>query len=379
VLDENNRLIEYNKHSYVYDKADNPTKIEGEAGYSYNTADELKEGPTAKYTYNEDGQRTKLEPKSGEPATAYGYDQAGHLTSTEREKGPKQTELDESTTFDGNGLSQEITVNGAKNRAAWDTAEPLPIILEDETGGGEEEASYIYGPENLPIEESFGLNGIYLHHDQQGSTRVATYWQEGEVVGWKTFGPFGNTIEAAGDATGLGYDGQPTDPETGLIWLGARRYDSNTAQFMSIDPAIESTGEAYTYVRDDPENGSDLTGACAAPTLPVINWTKVVEGCIKGGTKGFIVATVTGQVEAIPTTVVIGCLTGAVFKLWDQLADNEPGITGQFSHALATALEFITGDAHDGEEIIQEAPTVLSSVWNFWESDWLRWFWTLGS
>ena len=30
-LDENNRLIEYNKHAYTYDKANNPTKIEGEA------------------------------------------------------------------------------------------------------------------------------------------------------------------------------------------------------------------------------------------------------------------------------------------------------------------------------------------------------------
>jgi RHS repeat-associated protein len=261
VLDENNRLIEYNKHAYTYDKADNPTKIEGEAGYTYNTADQLKEGPTAKYTYNEDGQRTKLEPKSGEPATTYGYDQAGHLTSTEREKGPKQTELHESITFDGNGLTQEITVNGIKQTAAWDTAEPLPIVLEDETGG-EEEASYIYGPENLPIEESFGLNGIYLHHDQQGSTLLVTYWQEGAVVGLKTYGPFGNTIEAAGDTIPLGYDGQITDPETGLIWLGARRYDTSTAQFMSIDPALQETDEPYGYTLEDPENYADPSGEC---------------------------------------------------------------------------------------------------------------------
>jgi RHS repeat-associated protein len=262
VLDENNRLIEYNKHAYTYDKGNNPTKIEGEAGYTYNEADQLKEGPTAKYKFNEDGARTKLEPKNGEAATTYGYDQAGHLTSTEREKGAKQTEVNETLTFDGNGLTQESTINGTKQKAVWDTAEPLPMILEYEASGGGEEASFIYGPENLPIEEVFGSNAIYLHHDQRGSTRLVTYWEEGEVVGWKTYGPYGNLIETAGDATSLGYDGQPTDPETALVWLGARRFDANTAQFMSSDPVLGLTDAPYTYAGDDPENRSDLAGLC---------------------------------------------------------------------------------------------------------------------
>ena len=261
--DENNRLIEYNKLRLQYDKGNNPTKIEGEARYTYNEADQLKKRPTAKYKYNEDGERTTLEPKSGEPTTTYGYDQAGHLTSTKRAKGPKQTEINEAITFDGNGLSQEATFNGTKEKAAWDTAEPLPITLEYETGAGEEEVAFIYGPENLPVEEAFGLNAIYLHHDQQGSTRLVTYWEEGNVVGWKTYGPYGNTIETAGDATPLGYDAQPNDPETGLISLGAREYDPNTAQFMSTDPLMENTGEAYSYGRDNPENNSDPTGQCA--------------------------------------------------------------------------------------------------------------------
>jgi RHS repeat-associated protein len=269
VLDENNRLIESHGHAYTYDKGNNPTKIEGEAGYTYNEADQLKESPTAKYKYNEDGQRTKLEPKTGEPATTYGYDQAGHLTSTDREKGTKQSEIHDAITLDASGLSQEETSNGTKHKAVWDTAEPLPMVLEAETGGGEEEETFIYGPENLPIEEAFGLNSIYLHHDQQGSTRLLTYWQHGEIAGWKTYGPYGNTLETAGDPTLLGYDGQLTDEETGLAWLGARKYDTNTAQFMSIDPAIEYTGEPYSYVGDDPENGKDLSGECATSEVSV--------------------------------------------------------------------------------------------------------------
>ncbi len=277
VLDENNRLIEYNKHAYTYDKGNNPTKIEGEAGYTYNEADHLKESPTAKYKYNEDGQRTKLEPKNGEPATTYGYDQAGHLTSTEREKGAKQTKVTEALKFDANGLTQESTINGSTYRAAWDTAEPLPIVLEYETSGGEEEAAFIYGPENLPIEESFGLNAIYLHHDQQGSTRLVTYWQEGEIVGWKNYGPFGNVLEAAGDPIPLAYDGQPADTETGLDWLGARRYDPNTAQFTSTDPAIAVTNEPYEYGKSNPENVEDVSGECGGTTQTLSShwWERV--------------------------------------------------------------------------------------------------------
>jgi RHS repeat-associated protein len=268
VLDENNRLAEYNGHVYKYDKGNNPTEIEGETGYTYNEADQLKESPTAKYKYNEDGQRTKLEPKNGEPATSYGYDQAGSLTSIEREKGAKQTELTETTAFDGNGLPQEFTENGTKYKSVWDTAEPLSIVLEAETGAGGEEEAFIYGPENLPIEEAFGANSIYLHHDQQGSTRLVTYWQHGEIVGWKNYGPYGNILETAGDATPLAYDGQPFDPETGLAWLGARKYDTSTGQFMSMDPAGEGTGEAYGFAADDPEALADPSGLCATYLEP---------------------------------------------------------------------------------------------------------------
>lgn len=268
VLDENNRLIENNGHAYTYDKGNNPTKSEGEAGYTYNEADQLKESPTAKYKYNEDGQRTKLEPKNSEPATTYSWDQASNLTSFDREKGAKQTEVHEATSYDANGLAQELTENGTKYKSVWDTAEPIPMVLEYETSTGAEEASFIYGPEDLPIEEAFGANAIYLHHDQQGSTRLVTYWEEGAIVGWKSYGPYGNVLESAGDATPLAYDGQPFDPETGLAWLGARKYDTNTGQFTSIDPALEHTGEPYSYVGDNPENGSDASGLCATSSGP---------------------------------------------------------------------------------------------------------------
>ncbi len=259
--DGDNRLTEDNALAYEYDKANDPTKILGSGPYTYNEADQLKEGPTAKYGFNEDGQRTKTEPKSGEPATIYGYDQAGNLSTIERAEGPKQTEIKDSYTYNGNNLRQKQTINGTTTNLTWDTAEELPLILSDETN------SYIYGPENTPIEQIAESGGttLYLHHDQQGSTRLLTS-SAGVAEGAYTYNPYGTTLEHTGTATSpLQYDGQYTSKDTGFIYMRARVYDPETAQYLSIDPAVETTGEPYSYTADNPPNTSDPSGEITVP------------------------------------------------------------------------------------------------------------------
>ena len=263
--DENNRLIEANKAANAYDAANNPTKLEGAGTYSYDEADQLKEGPEAKYVYSEDGRRTKTEPKSGEPATSYGYDQAGDLTSVERAKGTKEAEIKESYGYDGNGLRQSQTIGATTTQLTWDTAEELPLLLSDETN------SYIYGPGGLPVEQiSSGGTVLYLHHDQQGSTRLLTN-SKGESEAAYTYNPFGTLNAMSGSAsTPLRYDGQYTSSESGLIYLRARTYDPATGQFLSVDPVLQATGEPYSFTKDDPLNASDPTGASCdqPPPLP---------------------------------------------------------------------------------------------------------------
>jgi RHS repeat-associated protein len=255
--DGDNRLIEDNKQSYEYDKGDNPTKLEGSGVYSYNEADELKEGPEAKYAFNEDGERTKLEPKSGEPSTTYGYDQAGNLTGVERAKGTKEPEIKDSFTYDGDNLRQTQTIAGAKSNLTWDTAGELPLVLNDETN------NYVYGPENVPVEQ-IAASGeeapLYLHHDQQGSTRLLTS-AKGKSEAEYTYNPYGTINAKAGTATTpLRYDGQYTNTDSELMYLRARTYDPKSAQYLSSDPALEMTGEPYQYSADDPVNLSDASG-----------------------------------------------------------------------------------------------------------------------
>jgi RHS repeat-associated protein len=255
-LDENNRLIEANKQTYKYDKTNNPEEIEGSPGYSYNEADELREGGGDTYTYNEDGQRTTTKPTTG-PTTTYIYDQAGNLTAIERPEEGMAAKIEDSYTYDGNNLRQAQDINGTKINLTWDTAETLPIILEDETN------SYIYGPGNLPIEQ-IPTTGepLFLHHDQQGSTRLLTN-KEGATETAYTYTPYGRLEASTGTATTpLRYDAQYTNIDTGLIYLRARTYDPTTAQFLTIDPALQTTGEPYAYTKDNPLNHADPTGEC---------------------------------------------------------------------------------------------------------------------
>ena len=60
--------------------------------------------------------------------------------------------------------------------------------------------------------------------------------------------------------TPLGYDGQYTNSDTGLIYLRARSYDPATAQYLSVDPLAAITGERYSYAGDHPVNEIDPTG-----------------------------------------------------------------------------------------------------------------------
>lgn len=256
--DASNRLTESDGSAYEYNAANSPTKIEGTGTYTYNTAAELEEGPaTVKYTYNPDGQRTQAKPATGEP-TNYSYDQAGNLTKVER----TTPTIKGTYTYNANNLRQTQTINTTKTNLTWDTAEPTPLILNDETN------NYIYGPNNLPIAQIPETGETqYLHHDQQGSTRLLTN-TKGETEAAYTYNPYGtiNTKTTKGPTTPLLYDAQYTNTDTELIYLRARTYDPNTAQFLTNDPALESTGAPYTYAIDNPLNHADATGECGGPT-----------------------------------------------------------------------------------------------------------------
>ena len=254
--DEDNRLTKYGSAEYKYDAANNPTK-EVSSENTYNEDDELEKGTGVTYSYDELGERTKTKPSTG-PATTYGYNQAGELASVERPKEGATAEIKDGYEYNGEGLRTSQTINGTTSYFVWgEIAEELPLIFSDGTN------SYIYGPGGYPIEQINGKNeSLYLHHDQQGSTRLIT-GSTGAVEDKCTYSAYGAPSCEGTATTPLGYDGQYTNSDTGLVYLRARYYDPTTAQFLTVDPELSRTHEAYVYTGDRPLTVSDPSGECA--------------------------------------------------------------------------------------------------------------------
>jgi RHS repeat-associated protein len=255
VYDANNRLTSATPTSYEYDPANNPTKIAGTTN-TYDAANELESSGATTYAYDQLGERTSRTPKPGQ-TTTYGYDQAGNLTQV---KQGKTGGLNVNYAYNGDGLRTSQTKGTTTSFLTWDTHAGLPLVLKDEQN------TYIYGPDNLPIEQISTKTGLptYLHHDQQGSTRLLT-GTTGKPEATITYDAYGNTTTSQGTTTTpLGYDAQYTTPDTGLIYLHARTYDPTTAQFLTVDPLTMTTREPYAYAGDNPINNADRTGLASA-------------------------------------------------------------------------------------------------------------------
>jgi RHS repeat-associated protein len=179
-------------------------------------------------------------------------------------------------------------------------AEELPLILSDGTN------SYIYGPEGLPVEQINNTTGTveYLHHDQQGSTRLLT-GSTGTVTGKCTYSAYGTPTCEGTTTTPLGYDAQYTSSDTGLIYLRNRVYDPATAQFLTVDPLVKLTGAPYNYAGDNPLNEDDPTG--------LLGWSEIGQaigvglvcvatdgaGCVAAGLADLDANVVSNDYEAV--------------------------------------------------------------------------------
>ena len=250
--DERSRLTGAGATGYEYDGAGNPTKVAG-ASNAFDPADELTSGNGVKYGYDEEGARVKATAGAG-PATTYSYNQPGELTAIARPAQGESPKIEDSYVYNGEGLRVAADVSGVNSDFAWDLSGQQPVIIDDGTD------SYIYGPEDAPVEQiSHTGEVLFLHHDQQGSTRLLST-SAGAVAGTASYNAYGQRTSATGASTPLGYDGEYGDADTGLIYLRARYYDPATAQFLTSDPEVASTHAPYLYGEDEPISNGDPTG-----------------------------------------------------------------------------------------------------------------------
>jgi RHS repeat-associated protein len=118
----------------------------------------------------------------------------------------------------------------------------------------------VYGQPEMIVEQiTSGGTVSYLHHDQAGSTRLIT-GSSGTVTRKCTYSAYGAPTCEGTTTTPLGFDGQYTSSDTGLIYMRARVYHPTTAQFLSVDPLASITQEPYGYAGDNPLTYSDRSG-----------------------------------------------------------------------------------------------------------------------
>jgi RHS repeat-associated protein len=292
---------------WVYDAADRVSTQPDGSTLAYDDANQLAtttptSGPATSYAYDNRGNRTSSTVGTATP-TNYGYDQANDLTTINNPTGTW------TYTYDGNGVrvSRQLGV-GTKTPFTWDPVSSL--LLRDGT------SAYIYGPGNAPIEQVRSGTASYLHGDQLASTVLITN-QAGAVADTYAYDPYGRVTTHTGTTTTqLQFNGQYTDPESGLVYLRARFYDPQTGQFLTRDPAESATRQAYTYTADDPLNRADPSGLWWSwavqhldPLYPVIGlYAKEVDayngGCGFWRSFGYgVEATALGATEAITAEV----------------------------------------------------------------------------
>lgn len=103
----------------------------------------------------------------------------------------------------------------------------------------------------------------YVYTDPQG-TPLAEADANSNITATFDYTPYGTPALGAAPS-GPGYTGQVEDPETNLIYMEARYYDSATGRFLSIDPIPASAAQTYSFNRyvygnNNPTGNDDPTG-----------------------------------------------------------------------------------------------------------------------
>ncbi len=167
-----------------------------------------------------------------------------------------------SYTYDGNGLRASSTSpNGVISNFTYSLTSPSPQILTDSAN------AYIYGPSGTPLGNA-PLEQISISQPTQlplyllsGPSGVTNTFDSQGLVGTQSYDPWGNITSSNNMTTPFGYQGAYTDP-TGFQYLINRYYDPSTGQFLSVDPLVQLTGQAYAYAGDNPINFNDPFGLC---------------------------------------------------------------------------------------------------------------------
>ncbi|WP_399144446.1 RHS repeat-associated core domain-containing protein [Streptomyces sp. MK7] len=211
------------------------------------------------------------------PDRTYHYDEAGNATSRAGDSGQQ------SLTWTPEGKLDTLTEGGKQTGYVYDADGNLLIRATQDgervlyagatelhlRANGTTYAQRYYGSGQVTVACRTNVSGTdklyYLVSDQHGTSTLAIASDTQDAV--KRYLTAFGAARTGGVGTWIddkGYLGKTADSGTGLTHLGAREYDPDTGQFISVDPVLEASDtqslNGYSYSANNPVTNSDPTG-----------------------------------------------------------------------------------------------------------------------
>jgi RHS repeat-associated protein len=270
--DSSNTLTE--TITYTYDasgKRTAKTDRQGNHAYSYSSGYRLSSvqdaNETEQYVYDADGRLTQIDRDGNEIDLT--HDDYDRLMSV------NNATTGQSTSYLYDAQGRRMGENSGTNQLRYLVAPSMGSGLDVQDlitdGSGNLLSNYIYvGTAPLMRLDANG-NAVYYLTDGMGSV-MGLANGTGQSVAKYSYDGFGNIRNSSGSdnaASILGGDfrfqGQWLESESGLYYMRARDYDSNTGRFISRDPVdlIQTEPESfdpYQFVYDNPYIFTDPTG-----------------------------------------------------------------------------------------------------------------------
>ena len=233
--------------NYTYDAAGNRLTA-GANTYTYDQRNRLLSGGGTTYNWSPRG---TLVSTTGTAAATYVHDGLDRLTQTG------------TVTYAYDSLDRVTTrtVGGVGTAFSYAGTEMDPVAEGTTT-------KYLRGPSGQSV-HGIIRNGttVFAGADRHGDVSF-TLSTTGAVTDTKIVDPFGKSLGATGTAPNIGFQSDYTDPTSGLVWMGARWYNPNTATFTARDTypgeiGAYATLNRYTYGLNNPLTYSDPTGRYA--------------------------------------------------------------------------------------------------------------------
>jgi RHS repeat-associated protein len=253
-------------NGYDYSATGNLTAV-NDADQVYDNSGKLTSSGDDTFAYDDRGNRTAVTNSVDSTQNrSYSWNQSNLLTEviTPEEDGPGSTTT--KYEYGAGNLLEKRTENGQKDEFIWDMNRAIPVLLSD----GDYEYVYKSDTDRVPVAQVELDTGDteFLHTDLNGSV-VASTDTEGIVTGTVDYSPYGEPTGAL--VSRFGYAGEWVDDTTGHSFLRARWLDTETGTFLSEDPLVQMTNNAYGYTEGNPLSQIDPLGLFPALIGPALS------------------------------------------------------------------------------------------------------------